>query len=334
LSSEEAEDEFQVDPQSDIEADSFSDSGYDEESLRGSVESLASSTYEYHYEHGHRYHRSGQTLFPNDESEQDRLDLQHHIFRLILDGRITHSPLPAPGSKILDVGTGTGIWAIDMGDYIPSATIIGVDQSPIQPTWVPPNVTFEIDDINKPWLQEDNSFDFIHIRTMAGCVTDWAALFAEVFRVLKPGGRVESSEFALMWECTDGSFNPNNNCGTWTRNFHRIASEALHIDFNPIPKIPSWMREAGFTNVEKVDKLVPVGPWPKDPRLKNIGRYFLSNMLESGVENYTMALFTKAGWDATSVHAMVGGVRKELLDSRIHAFTRAWFITAEKPVAS
>jgi methylase of polypeptide subunit release factors len=39
--------------------------------------------------------------------------------------------------KILDVGTGTGIWAIDAGDLFPSAEVIGVDLSPIQPNWMP-----------------------------------------------------------------------------------------------------------------------------------------------------------------------------------------------------
>jgi hypothetical protein len=53
-------------------------------------------------------------MLPNDEKEQARLDLLHHVFRLCLDGGVCHSQdkLQNP-QKILDVGTGTGIWAID-----------------------------------------------------------------------------------------------------------------------------------------------------------------------------------------------------------------------------
>lgn len=40
--------------------------------------------------------------------------------------------LPA---RILDLGTGTGIWAIDMADKYPEAEVIGVDLSVIQPKW-------------------------------------------------------------------------------------------------------------------------------------------------------------------------------------------------------
>lgn len=241
----------------------------------------------------------------------------------MLDGELTYTKLPQTVHRVLDVGTGTGIWAMDLGDNLPSATIIGVDQCPIQPAWVPPNVSFEIDDVNKPWLHETCSFDFIHIRTMAGSVTDWKTLLEEAFRVLKPGGKVEFAEFALRWECLDGTFDPNANCGTWARTFHQIASEVLHIDFDPIPHVAGWMEQVGFEAVVERDMIVPVGPWPKDRRLKNIGRYFLCNMLDGGIENYTMALFTRAGWGPVSVHAMLGGVRKELLDPKIHAFTRA-----------
>jgi hypothetical protein len=209
------------------------------------------------------------------------------------------------------------------GDSMPSATIIGVDHSIIQPLWVPPNVSFEIDDVNKPWLQAESSFDFIHVRTMAGSVTSWQKLLEQALRSLKPGGMIEFAEFALRWECLDGTFDLNASCGTWTRIFHQIASEVLHIDFDPIPQIAGYMEEAGFEAMVKADRIVPIGPWPKNPRLKNIGRYFLSNMLDGGVENYTIALFTRGGWDPISVHAMLGGVRKELLNPRIHAFTRA-----------
>jgi cyclopropane fatty-acyl-phospholipid synthase-like methyltransferase len=75
-------------------------------------------------------------LLPNDEREQDRLDLQHHLFRLVLDGDLTYSKVNEP-QRILDVGTGTGVWAIDVGDLYPESEVLGVDLSPIQPTWTP-----------------------------------------------------------------------------------------------------------------------------------------------------------------------------------------------------
>lgn len=90
-------------------AQSDYDSGCDIESIMTETDSLTPSVYEFLYEHGHRYHRDGQDLLPNDESEQDRLDLQHHIFKMILDGELTASRTPEGVRTVLDVGTGTGI---------------------------------------------------------------------------------------------------------------------------------------------------------------------------------------------------------------------------------
>lgn len=47
-----------------------------------------------------------------------RKDLQHHLFSLTLGGKLYEAPLDQPKiSRILDAGTGTGIWAIDIGMF-------------------------------------------------------------------------------------------------------------------------------------------------------------------------------------------------------------------------
>lgn len=53
-------------------------------------------------------------LYPNDEQELDRLDMQYHLLKTIHGGRIFFSPIDDP-ARILDIGTGSGIWPIEMG---------------------------------------------------------------------------------------------------------------------------------------------------------------------------------------------------------------------------
>lgn len=65
-----------------------------------------------------------------------------------MDGQLHLAPFTPenPPTKILDIGTGTGLWAVEMGDEYPSAHIIGTDLSPVQPALVPPNVRFFVED--------------------------------------------------------------------------------------------------------------------------------------------------------------------------------------------
>jgi methylase of polypeptide subunit release factors len=91
-------------------------------------QSVSSSVFEFTHEHGHRYHRKPDALLPNDEAEQDRLGLQHYIFRILLDEGLTHTVLPHDRSlEIVDIGCGTGIWAIEMRDDFPNASIRGIE---------------------------------------------------------------------------------------------------------------------------------------------------------------------------------------------------------------
>jgi hypothetical protein len=80
---------------------------------RGST-SISSSVRDYAFENNRRYHRfqEGRYHFPNDEPEQEREDMKHAMVVSLSGGRLHYAPLEDP-QEILDVGTGTGIWAID-----------------------------------------------------------------------------------------------------------------------------------------------------------------------------------------------------------------------------
>ncbi|THC90677.1 hypothetical protein EYZ11_009852 [Aspergillus tanneri] len=70
----------------------------------------------------------------------------------------------------------------DFADTHPSACVIGTDLSPIQPTSVPPNLQFEIDDCEDEWLYQEDSFDMVHVRGLYGCVTDWDRFYEQALR--------------------------------------------------------------------------------------------------------------------------------------------------------
>jgi hypothetical protein len=58
--------------------------------------------------------------------------------------------------------------------------VTGFDLSPTQPSWVNPNVRFEINDAcSDDWAYTKNSFDFIHIRGLYGSVADWPKFYEQ-----------------------------------------------------------------------------------------------------------------------------------------------------------
>lgn len=106
------------------------------------------------------------------------------------------APITKNPQRVLDMGTGTGIWALDFADEFPSAAVTGNDLSPIQPSWVSPTCKFIIDDLESEWLyKRSEQFDFIHGRAIAGSIKDWPRLYKQIYQHLKPGGWVEIQEY-------------------------------------------------------------------------------------------------------------------------------------------
>jgi trans-aconitate methyltransferase len=111
--------------------------------------------------------------------------VHYHAVRLTLENKLFLAPIENP-SAVFDVGTGTGIWAMDCADDYPDAQVLGIDLSPIQPSFVPPNLQFEIFDLEEPW-DRNAQFDLVHTRLMNGfSVKSWANFYEQAFLALKP----------------------------------------------------------------------------------------------------------------------------------------------------
>lgn len=282
-----------ADPPAAIEADPASptaepalpadDSGSDSDSSLGtdvqsSTVSLRSSVMRYREENGRTYHayKDGAYLMPNDEPENERLDLQHHLFLLTLgDDKLHLAPFSddRPPRRVLDIGTGTGIWACDVGDRYPGAEVIGVDLSPIQPPFAPPNVSFQIDDVEEePWTY-GRKFDFVYSRMMTGGIADFPKLFRQGFEHLEPGGWIEVTDITPVTS-DDGTLTEETALWKWADMLLK-GTEAVGRSFNGAKLYKKQLEESGFVNVREVIFKWPQNQWPKHPHYKELGEFAL-----------------------------------------------------------
>ncbi|QKX57065.1 uncharacterized protein TRUGW13939_04173 [Talaromyces rugulosus] len=266
-----------------ISVDSESDSAYGE-NVDSELTSLRSSIMNYHYENGRRYHayHCGAYWGPNDERAMEHTDLT------------------------------------DFADQHPSARVIGTDLSPIQPSLVPPNVQFEIDDCCEEWVYSRDDFDFIHVRGLYGCVADWGKFYEQALRHLKPGGYIEQVEQSVVPKSDDGSTD-----GTIFEAWGKVsleAGDAFGKTLRIVDEAKDKMIAAGFTNVVEHRFKAPIGSWAKDRHLKELGRY---NRLqwEEGIEGWSMMLLTNLlGWSRAEVELYLMKMRQGLRDPKIHAY--------------
>jgi hypothetical protein len=147
--------------------DSDLDSTIGDEVPSSSTTSLNSSVTTFRDFCGRRYHAFEESSYwlPNDDEEINRLELQHYIWRISLSGRLYLAPVNKDLHRALDVGTGSGKWAMEFAEAHPSCQIVGIDLSPIQPNVVPSNCSFVVDNVEDEWVWNE-PFDFIHSRML------------------------------------------------------------------------------------------------------------------------------------------------------------------------
>ncbi|KAK2818435.1 hypothetical protein FQN49_007904, partial [Arthroderma sp. PD_2] len=220
--------------------------------------------------------------------------------------------------RVLGLGTGTGIWALEFAAQYPSATVVGTDISPVNITPVPAHVTFKQDDFCEPWGPSHENYDFIHARCVYGSIPDYPALYEKVLKALKPGGWFEQAEISVVAISDDGSVK-----GTHMERWGSLALEigektgkSFAIAQEMIPQI----QKAGFVDVRSHTFNWPVGEWAEEERLKELGR---QNRIgwEKGLDSWANLLFPKVlGWSVQETKQLCDEIRQDLRNPKIHAY--------------
>ena len=192
----------------------------------------------------------------NQESmeEQARLNNQAGVLNTLIplpDGVRSHA---AQDYQVLDLGCGPGSWAMSVARQFPKWHVHGLDLSErminyaqVQAKADRVNATFQVGNGVKPLPFGDGSLDFVFARMIQGFVLldGWTRLFAEIRRVLRPGGYVQLVE----------SERPACNKAANTRLNALIAQTGVHFGVSSSPDgqllgvchlLPRLLKESGF----------------------------------------------------------------------------------------
>ncbi|KAF9167824.1 hypothetical protein DFQ26_003018 [Actinomortierella ambigua] len=256
-------------------------------------------------------------MLPNDMTEADRLDAQHYLVRYVFKGNYNVKLDPKAKLNILDVATGTAVWALEMSHEFPNSQIYGVDISPIFPSEIKPaNCHFQLCNILDGLPFEDNYFDFVYQRLLVYALSpsQRKQVYAELLRVLKPGGYLQLVE-------SDGVVY---NGGPQMELINRLSLETpmRHgVDPRVVQTMRSGLKHAGYANVNSFHIALPVGKWGG-----KVGELSMQNM--HGLGNI---------WLKGEIGRMSEEEAQRVLDEAgqeceaNQAFYKVWLVVGQKP---
>ena len=248
-----------------------------------------------------------------------RLNLQHHLWSENF-GYMMHPAIPCDkiDLAIADIGTGTGIWLLEVSRHLlsPSPLLYGLDISGDQfprLEWLPPNIKFlELDalDPEGPPADMAEAFDIVHIRLFIAIVknNDPTVLLDYCYKLLKQGGY-------LQWDEHEASMNRvGSHKGSPTEGMSMLEKITRSKDSNWIPSLPNIFSKRGF-EVINVDSRI-VLPWHRGWFVDNycmLADEFVRRAEKGGKDIYPVDDFYKQVSAKASVEKSMGSYMDQTL---------------------
>jgi ubiquinone/menaquinone biosynthesis C-methylase UbiE len=230
----------------------------------------------FHWIGGRRYLANVPYLLPSDAQEFTRQEFEHHLVQQALKANVL-APIDQPRS-VLDVGTGTGRWALEVASQFPRAQVVGMDliASPVRERLIqemsgvqgrsrnggsehgwssqPWNCTFVSGNVLSRLPFADGMFDYVHMRFLSAAIplAYWRQVMHELVRVVRSGGWIE---------VVDTAWTPLNGGPATEQMFYwvRIAGMIHEINLQLAAWIGSLFLDSGLGSVTAPRLQLPMG---------------------------------------------------------------------------
>ncbi|KAK7959624.1 uncharacterized protein PG986_004478 [Apiospora aurea] len=287
---------------------------------------------------GRSFHgyKEGKYFLPNDAAEQDRLDLQHAMLMMATGGKLAHAPMDHDPEYVMDVATGTGIWAIQFAQEHPGSHVIGTDLSKIQPALpMVQNCEFVKDDAEEEWLYrtpetgtEKMLFDYVHLRMVFTCFPDNLVVMRHAFDNMRPGGWIEYCDLYIDPLSRTGRHEGSTVQKFWAT--FRKGMSKIGRDMLCPRNYKTWLAEVGFVDIQEQIHHCPLADWPSDPAQKRLGQYALVNLTE-GARGFSWKALGFAGLSADEKENLIAELRRDAGDPSLEIFHPVYVVYARKP---
>lgn len=139
------------------------------------------------------------------------------------------------------------------------------------------------------------------------------------YRNTSPGGYIEVSDICFPVLTDDDTFPKDSALQSWATQ-QLNGSKVIGRPLDAAKNHKAELQRVGYTDITVKQFIWPMNPWPRDPKYKELGMWNCENF-SAGVSGFSIALFTRVlGWTPEQLEVFLVDVRKEIKDTRIHAY--------------
>ncbi|KAE9409255.1 hypothetical protein BT96DRAFT_806961 [Gymnopus androsaceus JB14] len=296
---------------------------------------------------------------PADDEERQRLDAQHIMFMEIMGkyppgmDEVMADDVPGETKAVLDLGCGSGSWIMEAARDFSHCTAVAVDLVPMQsmyvksqsqtiettdprPSYMPPNLRSEVDDINLGLEHFYGDFNVVHARLISSGIKDYEGLVNHISMVLRPGGLIDLMEFdfhAYDEHYQRIELETSRIAGPWWPRwlaFANLAARNRGGDVDAATYIHSWVaNHRAFDNVHYREFWIPTSPWKTDSsfdmRMGASMRDDILAFMKSG-----RPLLLGSGVPEDLVNEIQSNAEQELLAGKARFYIRVQCVHARK----
>ena len=149
----------------------------------------------------------------------------------------------------------------------------------------------------------------------------WSSTDLMLSRHLKPGfGWLEHiSEIDIVPRCDDNTLPANSALVSWANYLLDATARAYRpIAYNTETR--AMLERTGFVEIQEQIIKVPLNPWPNDPHLKDIGRWYNLGLTQ-GLEAFTLGPLTRmSNWTKEEVDRLVAETKRDICSKQYHTY--------------